>query len=80
MMIMTRSRNCSCNPSRGGSHVRSGASPVRLVLLLFAAVVLLFAVVVMMMIGLLLLLFLFASRVVGCRRHPLLLSPIRSPW
>ena len=28
-MIMTRSRNCSCNPSRGGSPVHRGASPVR---------------------------------------------------
>ena len=42
------------------------------VVLLFAMVLLLIAVAVMMMIGLLLLLFLFASRVVGCRRHPLL--------
>ena len=56
-----------------------------MVLLLFAVVLLLFAVAVMMMIGLLLLLFLFASRVVGCRRHRprrslrLLLSPICLP-
>ena len=51
------------------------------VVLLFVVVLLLFVVVVMMMIvvGLLLLLFLFASRVVGGRRHPLLPSPIRLP-
>ena len=51
------------------------------VLLLFVVVLLLFVVVVMMMIvvGLLLLLFLFGSRVVGGRRHPLRPSPNRVP-
>ena len=58
-------------------ETRSRIRPV--LVLLFAVVVLLFAVVVVMMIGLLLLRLLFASRVVGCRRHPLLLSPIRLP-
>ena len=57
---------------------------VVLVLLFAAAVVLLLlAVVVMIMMIGLLLLFLFANRVVGCRRHrprrSLLLSPIRLP-
>ena len=81
-MIMSRSRN----PSRADSPVRRGASPVRRGGLLFAVAVLLFAMVllvcavaVVMMIGHLLLLLLFASRVVGCRRHPLLPSPIRLP-
>ena len=70
MNIMSRSRN--------GSPVVVLLFAVvvlqcAVVLLLLAVVLLLFAVVVMM-IGLRLLLLLFASRVVGCRRHPLLLS------
>ena len=48
-------------------------------LLLFVVVLLLFVVVVMMMIVVGLLLLFFASRVVGCSRHPLLPSPIRLP-
>ena len=85
-MIMTRSRDGSRDSSRGGVPVRSGGSPVRRGASPVSScpvVPLLVAVVVMMMIGLLLLLFLFANRVVGCRRHrprrSLLLSPIRLP-
>ena len=81
-MIMPRSRNGSRNPSRGGSPVRRGASPVRRGTSPVRSGE---PLVVMIMIGFLLLLFLFASRVVGCRRHRprrslrLLPSPIRLP-